>query len=506
MPAKSSAVHDSKGGESPLKILFVVSECAPYAKTGGLADVAAALPAALQKLGHDVRIVMPLYDCIDRNRHGIRPDGAACVHMGNGEEQWVGVHNSLLGGKTPVWLVECHRFFGRPGIYDELWGEYGDNAFRYALLSKAALQICKDRKFIPDVMHAHDWQSALVPVFLKTWDRILSPLSDTASVLTIHNIGHQGVYHSSVFPYIGVGDEHFTQVKFEDHGKINLLKGGIFFADAITTVSPTHAREIFEPIGGHGLAPRLQARRDDVTGILNGVCYDRWNPETDSLIPVKYSAKNLAGKWVCKMALQERFGLETRLDTPIFGVVSRLAPQKGLHLLKEVLPRIMDQMNAQVVVLGSGDSGMEDFFRWAPSAYPGRVGSFIGFWEDLSHLIEAGSDFFVMPSLYEPCGLNQMYSMKYGTLPVVRATGGLNDSVQNYDEATGAGTGFKFWDPTPDALYYTIGWAVSTWHDRPQHMSQLRQQAMAQDYSWRDSAQRYLDVYRHAIWRHSQWR
>jgi starch synthase len=484
---------------SQLKILFIASECMPFAKRGGLADVVCALPRALRQLGHDVRVIMPLYASIDRARHGIEFESPACVHMGNGEENWVGIHRATGHGGVPVWFVEYDRFFGRPGVYDELWGEYTDNAFRYALLSKAALQVCKDRHFIPDVMHAHDWPAALAPVFLKTWDRVLSPLSDTASVLTIHNIGHQGVYHVSALPYIGLGWEHYTADKFEDHGKLNLLKAGIHFADAITTVSPTHAREMLEPIGGQGLAPFLNGRYQDLFGILNGVCDDCWNPATDERIPARYSASDMNGKTKCKLALQERFGLEPRADHPIIGIVSRFVHQKGFHLAVEALPRALDQMVFQLVALGEGDSGTAGFFHWLPSVSPGRVGSYIGYVEDLAHLIEAGSDFFLMPSLYEPCGLNQMYSMKYGTLPIVRATGGLNDSVENYDEATGAGTGFKFYQPTASALFDTVGWAVSTWFDRPQHIVQMRKQAMTKEFSWTDAAREYEKVYEHAI-------
>jgi starch synthase len=482
-----------------LRILFVASECAPYAKTGGLGDVVAALPKALRRLGHDVRIILPLYRSIDRARFGITFETTACVHMGQGEENWVGVYVASLDGEVPVWFVDYERFFGRPGIYDHAGKEYQDNAFRFALLSKSAMQICKDRGFIPHIMHAHDWPSALVAVFLKTWDRVLSPLSATASVLTIHNVGYQGLYHSSAFPYIGVGSHYFNSEVFEYYGQLNLLKAGIHFADALTTVSPTHAREILGTEGGMGLSHHLQRRRDDLFGILNGVDYEHWNPATDQLIPARYTPEDLSGKAVCKAALQEKFGLEQRPELPVFGIVSRFAQQKGFNLLREALPFALRDMLMQLVVLGTGDRETEKFFQLLASSNVGRVGSYIGFSNELSHLIEAGSDFFLMPSLYEPCGLNQSYSMKYGTLPVVRATGGLDDTVQNYDEATGTGTGFKFREKSGRALYDSIGWAVSTWFDRPEHMARLRRQAMAQDFSWSDSALKYVEVYEHAL-------
>ena len=497
--------QDTSLADDALNILFVASECAPFAKCGGLGDVVGALPKALAAMGHRVQILMPLYRQIDQQAHHIRPDGAACVHMGEGVEHWVGIFSSMLDDTVPVWFLDFSSYFNRPGIYDASSGEYMDNAFRFALLSKAALQICKDRQFIPHVMHLHDWPTAITSVFLKTWDRVLSPLSATASVLTIHNIGYQGVYEAAAFPYFGLDQRLFHRDVFEDYGRLNLLKAGIVFADAITTVSPTHAREMLGPIGGQGLAPYLNNRISDLTGILNGADYDHWNPETDPLIPARYSAADLSGKRACKRELQKRFGLNPRDQVPIFGVVSRFAPQKGFQMLQEILPGVLNQMDIQFVVLGTGDSGTQDFFNWLAATYPGRVGTYIGFSVELSHLIEAGSDFFVMPSLYEPCGLNQIYSMRYGTLPVVRATGGLDDTVENYDETTGDGTGFKFFDPTPTALYNTIGWAVSTWYDRPGHIRQLQSVAMNRRFSWESSAREYVSVYRRAIRHRAQW-
>ncbi len=482
-----------------LKILFVVSECAPFAKTGGLADMVAGLAKALRRMGHDVRVLLPLYSFIDRQGYGLKLIGSHCVHMGGNVEHWIGLHEAHVDDEVPTWFVEYDNYFGRMGIYDGPQGHYADNAYRFAMLSKAALQVCKDRSWIPDVMHVHDWPTALVAVFLKTWDRILSPLSNTASVLTIHNIGYQGVYPADVMSYIGIGQDHFTPDGLEDHGRVNLLKAGIVYADAITTVSPTHATEILDPIGGMGLAPYLNNRRRDLFGILNGVDYEHWNPETDRFIPAHYSAKDMSGKAVCKAELQKRMGLEVRPDLPLFAIVSRFAPQKGFNLLREALPPALSQMAKQLVVLGSGDPETEEFFRWLARSYAGRVGVHIGFNNELSHLIQAGSDFLLMPSLYEPCGLSQIYAMKYGTLPVVRATGGLEDTVINYNEATGEGTGFKFYQPTPLALQNTIGWANATWYDRPHHIVKMRQLAMAQDFSWPRSAAQYVRVYEHAI-------
>ncbi len=483
--------------KNPLKILFVASECTPFAKVGGLADAVAALPKMLNRLGHDARVIIPLYGSIDRRAHGITPDGNACVHLGQNNENWVGVHTAHGDGGVIVYFVEFGWHFGRAGIYNGP-EDFKDNAYRFAMLSKAALQIAKDR-FVPDVVHCHDWPTGLVPVFLKTWDRILSPLSQTASVLTIHNIGHQGQYPADAFPYFGLTWDLFNPNVFEDHGKINLLKAGVQFADRLTTVSPTHAREILTPEGGRGLAPYLNNRASVLSGILNGADYDLWSPEKDRWLPAHFSAADLTGKGLSKQDAQRFMRLEERADVPLVGIVSRLVAQKGFDLAREVLPRALERMRFQVAMLGTGEPMYEDFFRWLARKFPGRVSEYIGFNEPLSHLIQAGADFFLMPSLYEPCGLNQFYCMRYGTLPIVRATGGLEDSVKNYDEKAGTGTGFKFYDATPGALFDTIGWALSTWYDRPGHIQALQRQAMAEDFSWDASAAQYVEVYRDAI-------
>ncbi|MEZ0299678.1 MAG: glycogen synthase [Candidatus Methylacidiphilales bacterium] len=481
------------------RILFVTAECAPYAKTGGLADAVAGLAKTLKRSGHDVRIILPLYALVDRARYGLQPASACCVHMGNHEENWVGIQEALLDGLVPVWFVDHYRFFGRPGLYNDAFSDYADNAYRFGLLCKAAMQYCKDVSWIPDIMHLHDWHAAPTAAFLKTWDNVLSPLSGTASVLTIHNIGHQGKYHPGVLNYYGVGWEHFTSDKFEDNGGLNLLKAGIHFADAITTVSPTHARELLEPIGGQGLAEYIRRRSHDFSGILNGTDLEHWNPATDKLIPATFTPEDLAGKAICKAELQRRFGLQVNPNLPVFGIVSRFAEQKGFDLLRAALPRALGDMEFQLAVLGSGDPNIEMFFRWLSSAFPGRAGDYIGYNNDVAHLIEAGSDFFLMPSLYEPCGLNQIYSLAYATLPIVRATGGLEDTVENYTEWNGGGTGFKFNLPTPNALYDTIGWATSTWYDRPHHIASLRRNAMSKHFTWDDSVGQYEDVFEKAI-------
>jgi len=475
------------------RIAFISSECTPLAQTGGLGDVVAGLSKALRKRGHDARIIMPLYAQIDRFKYGIHFVRSCCVHFGRGEEIWVGVFEGKLGD-VPIWFVDYERYFGRPYIYDDL-----EDAYRFAVLSKAALQICKDVDWIPHIAHVHDWMTSLSAVFLKTWDRVLSPLSDTASVLTIHNIGYQGKFPSDALAFYGFGGDYLTDDKFEDFGGINLLKAGIQYADAVTTVSPTYANEIRGPIGGMGMHTFLNNRGELVYGIVNGVDVESWNPATDHYLPARYSVDNMAGKAACKKALQERFGLHVDPKVPLFGIVSRFAPQKGFDLIRGALPQALRDMLMQVVVLGTGDPFTESFFRWLHGAHPHSANAHIGFVPELSHLIEAGCDFFIMPSIYEPCGLNQMYSSLYGTLPVVRATGGLDDTVENYDEATGGGTGFKFHDISQRALYHTIGWAVSTWWDRPQHITQMQKRGMQKDFTWNHSAEQYEQVYEHAL-------
>ncbi len=483
-----------------LNILMISSECVPFAKTGGLADVVGSLPAYLKKRGHDVRVVIPKYSFIDAQKYNIRYDhGPMGVWMGN-KEEWCAVFKTTIENDVPVYFIEYNYFFDREGLYhDKQFNDYLDNPLRFALLSRASLQLCKDIGFKPDVVHSHDWQSALAPAYLKVWHWNDPILGNSASVLTIHNLAYQGVYPKGHYGYIGLQEANFTPDKFEDHGRVNFLKGGIHFSDVVNTVSPGYARETKTPQGGYGLAPYLNNKGDDYVGILNGVDYNDWNPEKDERIPAKYSANNLEGKKVCKKELQRLFNLEQNDNIPVIGIVSRFVTQKGLHILAQTIESIVNNMVVQFAILGSGDTSLERYYGGLSARYPGKIGSYIGFSNDLAHIVEAGSDFFLMPSLYEPCGLNQIYSLKYGTLPIVRATGGLDDTVEQYDEKTGKGTGFKFWSPDPTSIYYTIGWAVSTYYDRKEHMKKLIKQAMSKSYSWEKSAEKYVNVYHKSI-------
>ena len=481
-----------------MKVLFVASECAPYAKCGGLGDVVASLPKALRRLGVDARVAIPLYASISRAKFGLQEEPPCLVNCGGGEVNGCAVWGGVADGGVPVWFIEHNRFFARNGIYDDNGAEFGDNAFRFGLLCLAAAQICRDRDWIPDVVHVHDWPTAGMPAMLDAWRKAGTPLGRAASVLTIHNQAYQGYYHPSALGYMGLGPEYFTADGLEAWGKINLLKGGINFADAITTVSPTYAKEILGEPGGNGLSGYLQKRGADFEGVLNGADYDVWNPESDRKIPAAFRAESLIGKGLCKQELQTQMGLAQDPSAPLFGIVSRLAAQKGTGLMREALPRALDGMNMQLAVLGSGDGADENFFRWLARTYPGRVAAEIGYSDELSHRIQAGSDFFLMPSLFEPCGLSQLYAMRYGSLPVVHATGGLEDTIAQYNQGEGTGTGFKFYAPDAKTFLDAIGWAVDTWFERPSHVTMMREQAMRVRFDWETSAKRYVEIYARA--------
>jgi starch synthase len=483
-----------------LRIAMIASECVPFAKTGGLADVIGALPKTLKAMGHDVLVVMPKYESIDVVRHGLhRFYPQMGVWMGNTEE-WCAVDTTRTDGDVPVYFIECSKYFGRSGLYhDAQYRDYPDNPRRFAFLTRAALQLCRNMRFDADIVHAHDWQTALASAYLKIWHWNDPVLGKAASVLTIHNIGYQGAYPADHMDYLGLQWGNFTPEKLEDHGNINFLKGGIVFADLVNTVSPTYADETRSPELGHGLAPYLNNKGPDYIGILNGIDYAEWDPATDPLIPAQYSRHDMRGKATCKQALQQRFGLDIDAEIPIIGVISRFTEQKGLDVLALCIEQVLSTMPVQFVILGSGDPVLESFYGELAWSHPGRVGTFIGYSNELAHWIEAGSDFFIMPSRYEPCGLNQIYSLRYGTLPIVRNTGGLADTVEQYDERVGGGTGFKFTPLSPEAITYVIGWAVSTWYDRRSHIGRMRRKGMSQDFSWEESARTYRRAYQRAI-------
>jgi starch synthase len=399
---------------------------------------------------------------------------------------------------VPVYFLENHEFFGAAEVYDSPWGARADNDLRFAFLARGALALCQQLAWTPDVVHCHDWTTGLLPVMLNTTLRD-TPLGRAATVFTIHNLEHQGYSPARVINFARLPWDDFHRDQLLIGGAVNLMKTGLFHATKLTTVSPTYAEEIKTPVGGFGLDPVLRFRGGDLVGIVNGIDETTWDPARDRALPANFTAADLAGKAVCKAELQRHFGLEVDPRMPLFGVVSRLAAQKGLDLLADALPRILDGMKVQVVLLGSGEGGLEGAFRWAAHAYRGRFATHIGFDGQLARRIQAGGDFFLMPSRTEPCGLTQLYAMRYGTLPVVRATGGLVDTVDNYVEGQGRGTGFVFQDATATALLNTVGWACATYYDRPAELAGLQQRAMAQDFSWRRSAAGYVRTYRWAV-------
>jgi len=475
-----------------LKVLFVSSECAPFAKTGGLGDVVGALPKALARRGIDARIVMPLYS-------GIRWDdldtleGVLRVPNGFGEARGGVRLGHLPRSEVPIYFLEHKDYFDRPYLYGPPEEGYSDNIERFTFLSRGALELCKALGFIPDIVHANDWQAALVPVYINTveWSK---PLHGAASLYTIHNLAYQGVWDGGALFITGLGREHYHAREFEHFGSMNLTKAAFYHSTLLNTVSPTYAREIQTPEQGFGLDGVLRERGGDLFGILNGIDIEEWNPETDPFIAANFKTESLAGKLACKRSLQAEAGFPVRDDVPLFGIVSRLNPQKGIDVLAQVLRGALD-LNLQLVMLGSGDPDAERYFLHVAGLRRDRFRAFIGFDNPLAHRIEAGADYFLMPSRFEPCGLNQMYSLRYGTLPIVRATGGLVDTVRQYEESRGEGTGFLFHDLTPSALYNVIGWAVSTWFDRPAHIDKMRVEAMAENNSWDHSAEQYERLY-----------
>jgi starch synthase len=482
--------------------MMVSSEIVPFAKAGGLADMVGALSAALGQLGHDVRVVLPRYYGIDLGR--LRRIGAPLgVPLGDGEE-WCAVYEGRMPGvEVPVYFLDHEELYGRDGIYGtRIEPAFGDNLRRFAVLCRGSLQLAKTLGWIPHIVHAHDWPAALAPVYLNTVDRE-GPFAATGSLLTIHNLGHQGIFDKSEFETVGLPWDSFHGAGFEFFDDVNLLQAGLRNADVLTTVSPTYAEEIQTPIFGHRLDGLLRYRSRALFGILNGMDYDEWNTESDPLLAATYSHRAYRrGKAANKAALQKAFELELNPKIPVYGIVSRLVEQKGFGALcgpaHGSLASMCTDFDVQFAILGTGEAWCEDELAALAQRYP-NLSVKLAFDNRLAHLIQAGSDFFLMPSAYEPCGLAQMYALRYGTLPIVRATGGLADTVVNYDQDTGEGTGFVFQQLTPSAIYDTVGWALWAWHHRPKHLDAMRKRAMRVRFLWSDAAERYSDLYRSAI-------
>ncbi|MGH9716569.1 MAG: glycogen synthase GlgA [Candidatus Acidiferrales bacterium] len=472
-----------------MKILFVASEGLPYSKTGGLADVIEGLPRALRDLGHQVSVLLPRYR---GNKITSTLVSSVTVSLGDALRFPALVEGPSSGG-VRYFFVDDPEFFDRPHLYGNRNEDYPDNFARFTEFSRATIEFSK-RVWLPDVIHCHDWQSALVPVLLRTQharDRVARSLP---VVLTIHNLGYQGIFPETALRAAGLPESLFTMDALEYFGKTNFLKGGLIFADYLTTVSRRYAKEIQTPEYGFGLEGILRNRAERLIGILNGVDYAIWSPEADTLIAQNYSVHNLDAKKTCKKDLLDSFQLpEENMDRPLVGIISRFVNQKGFDLIAEISSE-MSSENIALAVLGTGEAKYEAAFKKLAEKYPARVGVKIGYDNTLAHKIEAGADMFLMPSRYEPCGLNQVYSLRYGTVPIVRATGGLDDTIQPFDAQTLQGTGFKFETYSGEALLECIRTALKAFRDQKAWRA-LQANGMAMDFSWKASAGAYVTVY-----------
>ncbi len=474
---------------------MIASELAPFSKTGGLADVTAALPRALGRAGHDVTVVTPRYRGITAGQWHTDVEAAVA-----GVSLAAGLFEEPLGPGARALFVDCPPLYHRDGLYNTGQVDYQDNPLRFAFLVIAALEWAARQDQPIAVVHAHDWQAGLAPAYLRQHFSRHPVLGQLPSVFTIHNLAYQGIADKTWMPRLGLGWDLFTVAGLEFYDRMSLLKAGINFSDAVTTVSPTYAEEIQRPEYGFGFDGVMRARREALTGILNGVDTDTWDPARDTHLPKPFTARSLAGKAAAKAALLDTFGLpggDEGMTRPLIGIVSRLADQKGFDLVAQVAGSLAD-LGPAFVVLGSGDARYEAMWRALAAQRPDRFGVRIGFDDTLAHLIEGGADMFLMPSRYEPCGLNQMYSLRYGTVPIVRATGGLVDSVVPWDAATTKGTGFLFADYTGDALLAAVAEATRVFADRAQ-WTRLQQNGMKVDFSWDRAAKEYLKVYKRVI-------
>jgi starch synthase len=465
---------------------MVSSEAAPFAKTGGLADVVGSLPLALRSCGDEVAVVLPRYGSIDLKNARRVWDNLA-VHFGPASYP-ISIYQAPA--EFPVYLVDCPPLFDRKGLYGESGLDYPDNHIRFAVFCRAALSVARVL-FRTDVFHCHDWQTGLVPAYLRTTFATDPTFLGCRTLFTIHNLGYQGLFPKTALAEVALDPAVYRPDGMEFFGRVSYIKAGIEFADALNTVSPTYAREIQTPEFGFGLDGCLRDRTAVLSGILNGVDYAEWSPETDPLIPAHYSAEDLRGKATCKRQLLEEFGLPAdAMDRPLLGIVSRFTRQKGTDLLAEIAAQLVAE-DVYLVALGSGDLEYQAFFRRMQEEYPGRIAVRIGFDNGLAHRIEAGADIFLMPSHYEPCGLNQIYSLRYGTVPVVRATGGLDDTIEE-------GTGFKFAQYSGHALLVAVRAAVRAFADREEWQKMMRR-GMEKDFSWKTSSLAYSALYRRLL-------
>ncbi len=485
------------------KILFVTSEVVPFMKTGGLADVSAALPQALAELGHEVRIVVPKYGAVDDRKYKIHEVVRLKdlqVNIG-GKEVIFSLKSCFLPGqriRVQIYFLDNEEYFGsRNSLYtDSLTGkDHKDNDERFILLNLSVFELIQKLGWIPDIIHCNDWQCGLVPAYLKTVYKDVEQFSEFKTLFTVHNLAYQGLFPTSKFKNTGLPEELNSTKGIQQNGKINFMKSGLLYADLINTVSNTYANEIRTSSDlGAGLKDVLAKRKKDLYGIINGIDTKVWNPEKDKHLTKKYTIKTIEDKQINKKALTERFGLEYKEDVPIFGIISRLYDSKGIDLVQKIFPELM-KMDVQLILLGTGDKKYHAFFDKMSMKYKNKFASYLGFNDELAHIIEGGADMFLMPSKYEPCGLNQMYSLKYGTVPIVRETGGLADTVIRYDEKTGEGTGFMFKNYDAKAFLKEIKRALSVFGDKKAWVK-IMKAGMKSDFSWSSSAKKYIELYK----------
>ena len=457
-----------------LKVLLASSEVVPFAKTGGLADVAGALPIALERLGVDVRVVMPRYKTVKSDKE-----------------------TAKLGKNVKVYFINNDAYYNRDGLYGDIKGDYGDNLDRFVYFCKESLNLMKDINFKPDIVHCNDWQSALIPVYLKTIYKNDGFFDNTRTMFTIHNLAYQGLFSKDLLYKTGLGWDVFTINGMEFYDKISLLKGGLMYSDVLTTVSPTYAKEIQAKESGCGLDGVLTARRKALHGVLNGIDYDVWDPAKDKFIFKNYSAENIDDKYVNKEMLRNEVGLKQDKNAPLIGLISRLADQKGFDLIAAVINDVL-KMGAQIIILGTGEERYHELLKKLAKKYPKATSINLRFDNTLACKIYAGCDMFLMPSRYEPCGLGQLISLKYGTIPIVRQTGGLKDTVQEFSPKTKKGNGFVFGPYEAKEFMKCIKRALAVYQDKPSWRS-LVLKATAYDFSWEESAAKYIELYKKAL-------
>lgn len=478
-----------------IKVAIVVSEAVPFAKTGGLADVAGALPKSLGKVGADVTLIMPYYKEVAAGGFGEKKIGKIHVPVGVTNIGVQVYRTDIPNTKAAVYFLGYDQFYNRDGLYQEKGIDYSDNAERFILLCRGALELIIHEDLRPDVIHAHDWQAGLVPIYLKKFYR--DRLPRTATVFTIHNVGYQGNFDRKYFPLTNLGWEHFSINELEFFGQFSFMKAGIVHADCITTVSERYAEEIQTPEFGFGMDGVLRQRKNDLYGVLNGIDYNVWNPAKDRLLPHNYGPDNIKGKQLCKAALEKELKFETGSKVALAGVISRLADQKGCDIIVEAIDGLL-RLPCRYVLLGTGDLKYHRFFEEVAKRHPKRFAVRLGFDDALAHRIYAGADMFLMPSRYEPCGLGQMIAMAYGTIPVVRATGGLADTVVDADDKRRDGVGFTFERYSSSAFVETLERALSA-YAKPRRWSALVKKAMKKDFSWEKQAGKYMDIFVKAI-------